>query len=1078
MKQTFTSLLPLAASLLLCVPTTQAQVSSSLAARKAATAGPVQLQQLPLSAGAPAARPALPMVGGMAAKHLLQQRSLAGAKSKAAARTSGDQARSSTTETVTQAWVARYREVDNAAAGFTRVDMEVDAAGNTYVAGYFTTGDDYVTAKISPSGQLVWERYYNGAFGTSTSTDRPVDLVLDGAGNVIVTGTSFITPRTSGTPNTREDFATIKYSPSGQTLWVSRFDGGSNQDVAVAVTVDAADNVYVTGATIFGGFTSARNSDIVTVKYSANGAQQWNTSYSNTTNNGSPNAVAVDAAGEVYVARGSTIFKYAQATGQLVWTAFNQGSVNPDLTDLVVDAAGDLLATGPYATTTNGINYATRKYAKATGQVLWQALYNGPGNATDEPTTLAVDANNNVFVTGFSSSGTSNEFATIKYSATGQQLWLARYNGTASNGAQGLDMVLDAAGNAYVTGPSRGIGTNNDYSTVKYSSSGQQLWEARYNGPVNGVDVARHIGLDAAGNVYVGGDSDYAAFGGPAPSFTVVKYEQPSVQELWEARFTGAGSSAEVAKDVVSDAAGNVYVTGYAYNGRNYDYATVKYNASGQQQWQARYNGPADNEDLPTNVVVDAAGNVYVSGTSYSASESDYATVKYSPTGQQLWVARYNGPASGYDLAAKVEVDRTGNVYVTGSSDNGASSSYDYATVKYDANGQPQWATRYNGPANSFDLAADLAVDVVGNVYVTGTTYTDTQSDYATLKYDGSTGSQLQEARYNGPGNGYDEAAKLAIVEPRRWVVVTGTSDGGSSTGFDIATVLYDAEMMQQEWVNRYNRLGNGDDVAAKVVVSRQEDYVYVAGTSFSSAGADYATAKYAVASGQLLWSAFYNGPANSYEEAKSIAVDAAGNAYVTGLSYNSDGTDDYATVKYAANASPNAGQTGRQLWTARYDGAGSYDEAAALAVDASNNVYVTGYSLGTSTGYDYATLKYSQNNGGGPLVTNATTSSALVAGAPLAVATPRSGLQELSVYPNPTTGPTTVSFRPVAEGIAQVQLYNQLGQQVATLYEGHVHKGQHYELPLNSEHLASGLYTCSLLVNGQRETVRLLINR
>jgi len=75
------------------------------------------------------------------------------------------------------------------------------------------------------------------------------------------------------------------------------------------------------------------------------------------------------------------------------------------------------------------------------------------------------------------------------------------------------------------------------------------------------------------------------------------------------------------------------------------------------------------------------------SDTSY-----DYATLKYGPTGNQLWVQRYNGPGNGYDEASAIAVDGSGNVYVTGGSYDSVTSE-DYATIKYiqflcgDANG-------------------------------------------------------------------------------------------------------------------------------------------------------------------------------------------------------------------------------------------------------------------------------------------------------------------------------------------------------------------------------------------------------
>ncbi len=117
------------------------------------------------------------------------------------------------------------------------------------------------------------------------------------------------------------------------------------------------------------------------------------------------------------------------------------------------------------------------------------------------------------------------------------------------------------------------------------------------------------------------------------------------------------------------DGSGNVYVTGEsAGSGTSRDYATIKYNSSGVQQWVARYNGPGNSNDFADySLVVDGSGNVYVTGYSLgSGTLDDYATIKYNSSGVQQWVARYNGPGNNYDFATSLAVDGSGNVYVTG----------------------------------------------------------------------------------------------------------------------------------------------------------------------------------------------------------------------------------------------------------------------------------------------------------------------------------------------------------------------------------------------------------------------------
>ena len=97
-----------------------------------------------------------------------------------------------------------------------------------------------------------------------------------------------------------------------------------------------------------------------------------------------------------------------------------------------------------------------------------------------------------------------------------------------------------------------------------------------------------------------------------------------------------------------------------------------------------------------------------------------------------------------------------------------------------------------------------------------------------------------------------------------------------------------------------------------------------------------------------------YNGPANDDDFPSAIAMDGSNNVYVTGASPGSETGSDYATIKYYAN--------GDTAWVRRYYAPGNdVDYAYAIAVDGSGNVYVTGGSVGSGSGSDYTTIKYIQ---------------------------------------------------------------------------------------------------------------------
>jgi len=389
------------------------------------------------------------------------------------------------------------------------------------------------------------------------------------------------------------------------------------------------------------------------------------------------------------------------------------------------------------------------------------------------------------------------------------------------------------------------------------------------------------------------------------------------------------------------------------------------------QVWVNTYNGPCDvkPEEMARAITTSKDGYVYACGWTFGSAKTiqDYVTLKYDPTtGQTLWVRYYSGPASATDEAHAIAVDNAGCVYVTGHSyKHGIKSGYDYLTIKYDPNGVQLWEARYDGPAHGGDFARAIAVDNAGGVYVTGysaTVYDHPHlDDYATVKYDAADGDEVWVARYDGPGNSEDTAYAMA-VDNAGGVYVTGKSYG-SGTGFDYATLKYDASDGSAAWTGypdgaaRYNGTGNSDD-GARAIATDGHGGVYVTGYSTGAdQWPDYATIRYSASAGSQTWVARYDGPAHWYDYAQAVAVDKSGGVYVTGYSYGYG--HDYATLKYNPS-------DGNPVWLSRYNSSDDHgDYAFAIAVDdAGRGVYVTGWSGPGWSGYDILTAAYDPGTG------------------------------------------------------------------------------------------------------------------
>jgi hypothetical protein len=370
-----------------------------------------------------------------------------------------------------------------------------------------------------------------------------------------------------------------------------------------------------------------------------------------------------------------------------------------------------------------------------------------------------VDGSGNAYLFGkqgiYNPGGDEEDYATIKYNSDGNQLWLARYNVPLIAHSEPAAKAVDPSGNVHVTGDRNRSTSGCDYVTVKYNSGGTQLWAAHYTGPLRKIDRATALALDAQGNVFVTGISDFSGTDGSGV-YATVKYDANGNQ-LWVARSQQAQTDG-LGPALAVDDSGNIYVTGTSgrpLDASTTDILTLKYDATGTELWAATYDGPARSADFGLALSLDKAGNVYVTGSSYGATgQIDYATVSYGPDGSQRWSDRYNHSGPHDDQVRTLAVDTSGNVYVTGTA-NDPPSDY-FGTVKYDQNGTQLWAVRDGDPDYANNGALALALDNSGNVYATGygSRYFGSLTEEAgvTIKYDPG-GNQKWLASYGGVAN-------------------------------------------------------------------------------------------------------------------------------------------------------------------------------------------------------------------------------------------------------------------------------------------------------------------------------------
>jgi uncharacterized delta-60 repeat protein len=384
--------------------------------------------------------------------------------------------------------------------------IKSDQKGNTYIAGRrFNSVAGYFVSKFRDNGQLQWTNIYIGDGNFSYATD----VAIDDSGNVFITGESLES-------SDNWDAVTIKYNSAGVQQWINKFDAGGGE-LGFAITVDPANQwLYIAGqkTAVFGG-----NDGFIQKINIITGVQVWY-SVINLANHEDIRYIQTDAAGNIYVAgvsgpNNNLDFLTAKLnpSGTTLWAKRYNGTGNGSdvAKGLAVSSDGEVTVTGSSVGSGASIDIATVRY-NSSGLIKWAARYNGVENLKDEPVDIAIDGDQNTFITGFTTqSGNLMRSLTLKYDKSGEINWYDIINFFDPNIiSSGNSVITDKDGSAYIAGFSAN-NNQHDILIAKYNSTGNRLWEYMYDHTQG--DEAKHIFIDNDGGIYAAGNVNTGMFG-------------------------------------------------------------------------------------------------------------------------------------------------------------------------------------------------------------------------------------------------------------------------------------------------------------------------------------------------------------------------------------------------------------------------------------------------------------------------------------------------------------------------------------------------------------------------------------
>ncbi len=423
----------------------------------------------------------------------------------------------------------------------------------------------------------------------------------------------------------------------------------------------------------------------------------------------------------------------------------------------------------------------------------WIAAGHYPDASASTAYNVEVDPSGNIIVTGEKSDNTvpyENLFI-IKYDANGNILWQNEFGYPNLQPWGPYDLCLDNMGNAYVA--LMNPATPWAIAVQKYSSAnGTLLWTTEIPGAsFNGQEwQVRPKYLTSDNNhIYVGGTKFQPGVSGT--SMLAVKINLDGDIQ-WTETFKGSGIHAN-AKSITVDQAGNVYVAGDAGN-TSIDYCVVKYGPAGNLIWNAFLDGDVyHNTDIAESVLVDNAGNVYITGyNQISPNQTDIVTVKYSQDGVFQWKQSYGNPGYVDNNAYYLKMTDDGDLLVGGYSayeNPYPGTGKDYILLKYTSSGSLVWDARYDHNNFLNDHPFDFDMGPSGDVYICGITMKSCSVyKYVTMVKVNPQGEVVWDIRVP---NLYGTPWEIEVIGDDDFVVAAGAFD--SIQVDDATTIRYQA---------------------------------------------------------------------------------------------------------------------------------------------------------------------------------------------------------------------------------------------------------------------------------------------